>query len=163
MSKPYYFIKNDSKTKYSFLTNSGIIYRIAFSEIPDLFAEYPLFANNVFEFIIALDKNQKDYSPKLDVNVGATIAEIIKDFMDERDKVIVYFCDVKDRKHEARNRKFHSWFSRFNDNFVNYTIPIKDSEVDLTYYNTLILKEENPYKMQIFEAFDEILNGFEEK
>ena len=163
MSSPYFFIKNVSKTQYSFLTNSGVIYRIAFSEIHDLFSEYPLFANNVYEFIIALDKSFKDFHPALDNNVGITIAEIVKDFMDDRDKVIVYFCDVKDRKHEARNRKFTSWFTSFNDGFVNYTIPIKDLEVELTYYNTLIVKAENPYKVQIFEAFETIVNGFEDK
>lgn len=163
MGSPYFFIRNSSKTQYSFLTNSGVIYRIAFSEIPDLFSEYPLFANSVYEFIIALDKSQKDLHPAFDNNIGITIAEIVKDFMDDRDKVIVYFCDVKDRKHEARNRKFTSWFTRFNDNLINFTIPIKDLDVDLTYYNTLIVKEENPYKAQIFEAFKTIVNGFEDK
>lgn len=163
MSSPYVFIKNVSKTQYSFLTNSGVIYRIAFSEIPDLFSEYPLFANNVYEFIIALDKSFKDFQPAFDDNIGITIAEIVKDFMVDRDKVIVYFCDVKDRKHKARNRKFTSWFTRFNDNFVNYTIQIKDFEVELTYYNTLIVKSENPCKVQIFEAFETIVNGFEDK
>lgn len=163
MDSPYFFIGNSSKTQYSFLTNEGVIYRVAFSEIPDLFSAYPLFANNVYEFIIALDKSQKDLHPAFDKNIGITIAEIVKDFMDDRDKVIVYFCDVKDRKHEARNRKFTSWFTRFNDNFKNFTIPIRDLEVDLTYYNTLIVKEENPYKVQIFEAFEVIVNDFEDK
>ena len=89
-----------------------------------MFSEYPLFANNVYEFIIALDKSFKDFHPVFDNNIGITIYEIVKEFMDDCEKVIVYFCDVKDRKHEARNRKFTSWFTRFNDNFVNYTIPI---------------------------------------
>jgi Family of unknown function (DUF6169) len=164
MYKPYIFIKNTAKTQYSFLTNAGIIYRIDFSEIPDLFADYPLFANNVFEFIIALDKSQKNLSPSFDNNVGITIAKIVKDFLDEREKIIVYFCDVKDRRHEARNRRFNFWFNRFNDaDFINFTIPIKDTEVDVVYYNTIILKQENPYKIQIFEAFESIIDDFNEK
>ncbi len=164
MSKSYFFIKNTSKTKYSFLTNVGIIYRIDFSEIPDLFGDYPLFADNVFEFIIALDKSQKSLKPIYDDNVGITIAEIVKDFLDEREKIVVYFCDVKDRRHEARNRRFNSWFNRFNDtNYINFTIPIDDAEVDLTYYNTIIVKQDNPYKIQIFEAFESIIEDFNDK
>ena len=69
MGSPYFFVRNPTKTQYSFLTNSGVIYRIAFSEIPDLFSEYPLFANSVYEFIIALDKSQKDLYPAFDNNI----------------------------------------------------------------------------------------------
>jgi hypothetical protein len=32
-----------------------------------------------------------------------------------------------------------------------------------TYYNSLIIKDNNPYKVEIKEAFDDLIGGFEEE
>ena len=76
-------------------------------------------------------------------------------------KMTIYTCETADGKHQARARKFDSWFKDFNPDFflkIDRFIP----DGDLVYYNSLIIRQDNPFKLQIIEAFEELNESFED-
>jgi Family of unknown function (DUF6169) len=77
--------------------------------------------------------------------------------------VVTYICDTADGKEVARFRKFNIWFNRFNtDFFIKVDRSFYDPKLDTTYYNSLIIRQDNPYKDEVIEAFEDLISSFEE-
>ncbi|TAE21651.1 MAG: hypothetical protein EAZ91_24970 [Cytophagales bacterium] len=63
---------------------------------------------------------------------------------------MLYICDSSDGKQAARKRKFDDWFGYFNQvEFTKHDFPITDIKDGITYYNSVILKNSNPYLEEI--------------
>jgi hypothetical protein len=151
----YLFEKEESGLIYAFKTVTGIIYRVEFSEIPDLLNNSYEFSRNIFELSIAVNKQFKDFVIQKDTQVGETVASIVADFLAKWERIIVFFCYVHDNKHHARNRNFSQWFDLYNNAHIFYKedFVVKDSESDLVYLTSIILRNDNPFKEKIIQAF----------
>lgn len=94
--------------------------------------------------------------PVLDKRVAVTIANIVADFYKSQSEAVsLYVCDSSDGRQAARKRKFDEWFSYFNQTeFIKHDLPVTDAKDGITYYNSIILKADNPHRQSIIAAFD---------
>ncbi|RDB05127.1 hypothetical protein DVG78_14695 [Runella aurantiaca] len=106
-------------------------------------------------------KNSDDKIPP-DAFIMFTIADIVTDFFKNRERIIVYICDTSDARHLARSHKFGLWFEKFKTTqFMKVDAFIID-EMGVIYINTLILHRENPYFVEIIDAFRKVTGGYTE-
>ncbi len=78
-----------------------------------IFADYTLFADHVYTFNI--DVADGDINAGIDERIGVTVVEVLRNFFNKIENVIVYVCDNSDERHLARKRKFDLWFWKYND------------------------------------------------
>ncbi len=161
--KAYEFYFSATKdNSYFFVTKDDIAYEIKFKPFPYLFNPKEPFASNTFEFVIAIFSNPTQKTPRLDSNMGITIAHIFDDFYQRNNKTItVYICDTSDEKQLARERKFSRWFLAFQNEAYLKTDAILLSPDDKVVPVSIIFRRDNPYKYQIMEAFEKLTDGFQ--
>jgi hypothetical protein len=159
MSYPFYF-EGYLDNIYSFETDLGLTYNVKFKPsdylIGDVKTEY---SHYLFEFVIELIYNPLKRNPPLDKLVSTTIAVIIIDFYYKKNEAVsLYICDSSDGKQELRNRKFHDWFySHEHLGLTKVDQKIIDSQ-GIVYPMSVILKNNNPYFIDIVMAFNQIAN-----
>jgi Family of unknown function (DUF6169) len=160
---PYNFrIDESDHNTYLFETSHQIGYAIKFKPTGYIFEGY-IWAYYCFEYIIEVKYNPTDRTPPLDISLSLTVASIFNDFFKDKEKVVTYICDTADGKELARFRKFNIWFNKFNtDFFLKVDKSFYDSKQHTTYYNSLIIRHDNPYKEEIIEAFEDLIGGFDE-
>lgn len=162
-SKYDFEFKGGKNNSYVFETNYDITYEVKFKPSSYLFDERYQFSSQVFEMVIAVteSKNLDDKIPP-DGLIMFTIAEIVTDFFKNRERIIVYICDTADARHLARARKFGLWFEKFKTTqFMKIDASITD-EMGIIYMNALILHRENPYFVEIIDAFRKVTGGYSE-
>jgi hypothetical protein len=161
---PYNFTFIGGKDNiYTFETLQFITYRVKFKPTGYLFEEY-IWSFYAYEMVIEIAENISKKVPILDQQIPATIAQIFTNFFQEKEKIAVYTCETADGKHLARVRKFNAWFKDFNPDFLlKVDRYIKDNIEEVIYFNSLILRQDNPFKTQILEAFEDLIGGFEEE
>lgn len=163
-SKGYNFVfRGGYNNSYTFDTNYQITYEVKFKPSSYLFDERYQFSSQVFEMVIAIteSKNLDDKIPP-DAYIMFTIADIVTDFFKSRERIIVYICDTADARHLARARKFGLWFEKFKTTqFMKVDASIID-EMGVIYMNALILHRENPYFVEIIDAFRKVTGGYSE-
>ena len=139
---------------YYFSTDLEIEYDIKFKDTSYIFDGRLDFDIQAFELVIEIKGNPTSIKPPLDSKIPLTIATIFKDFCGKfNEKVIIYICDSSDVRQEARRRKFNQWVDLFKgDEFLKFDTAIKEN-LKVTYHSSLIIRDDNPYKMQIIEAF----------
>ena len=158
----YNFIDESIKS-YFFKTNAHVFYRIEFKPTGYIFGEDVIWSNYCYEFSIKLSANSPK-TPSFDSLVAPTIAVIFIDFFREKEKAILYTCDTSDRRYTARMNKFNRWFEQFNQgDFCKIDASIADPIQNVYYFNSLIIREDNPYKEEITAAFDELMGSLEEE
>jgi hypothetical protein len=161
MSQYYTFYSEVSDyTYYFFKTSNGIIYEVSFRPTPYLFESGFPFAECVYESVIkVVEKGSNNLIP-FDKKVKRTIAEIFYHFFTDKQRIIIYICDTADARHQARARKFGAWFDEFkHGQFVKVNTTIVD-HANLVYLNALILHIENPYFIEIIDAFRKVTGGY---
>ncbi|PWK26420.1 hypothetical protein LV89_02591 [Arcicella aurantiaca] len=157
----YDFI-DDETFSYFFKTTFQVFYKIEFKPTGYIFGEEYIWSHYCYEFSIKLSANSPKNTP-FDPLVSITIASIFVDFFKNKQNIIIYTCDTSDGKHLVRVRKFDRWFNQFNhEKFLKIDNSIVDSKQNTTYYNSLIIRQDNPYKDEIVEAFEDLIGGFEE-
>ena len=161
---PYDFIfEGEWDNAYTFDTVNNISYRVKFKPSGYLFDSY-LWSFYAYELVIEVTENPHDKLPPLDRQIAPTIARIFEDFLQEKEKIAVYTCETADGRHLARMRKFDAWFKDFNpDFFLKIDRFLKDDKDDVIYFNSLILRQDNPFKNEILEAFENLIGGFEDE
>lgn len=153
----------DNVFAYFFKTNSSVFYRIEFKPTGYIFGSEYIWSNYCYEFSIKLSLNSPKNSP-FDPLISVTIASIFNDFFKNKEKIIVYTCDTSDRKHLVRVRKFDSWFVQFNQGeYLKIDNSIHDVIQNIIYHNSLIIKIENPFKDEIIDTFNSLINGFDDE
>ena len=151
---------------YFFKTSNGVIYEVSFRPTPYLFDSQFPFAEQVYESVIKVAENPPNTSIPLDAKVKRTIAEIFYDFFSDKERIVVYICDTADLRHRARFCKFNAWFEEFSKNqFVTVNAPITDPlhPLNLVYLNAIILHRNNPYFVEIIDAFRKVTGGYTEE
>jgi Family of unknown function (DUF6169) len=160
---PYnYRIDESDVNTYLFETSHQIGYAIKFKPTGYIFEGY-VWSYYCYEYIIEVKYNPTDKNPPLDISFSLTVASIFNDFFKDKENVVTYICDTADGKELARFRKFSIWFNKFNtDLFLKIDKSFWDVKQNTTYYNSLIIRQDNPYKEEIIEAFEDLIGGFEE-
>lgn len=65
---------------------------------------------------------------------------------------------INDTKEYARFRKFNQWFNSFNDgSFKKEDYKLKDNQTQTIYYSSIIIKNNNSNKHEIFAEFAEVM------
>lgn len=163
-SKGYNFIfRGGHNNSYTFDTNYEITYEVKFKPSNYLFEGRDEFSNQVYEMVIAItERNNSDDRIPSDAFIMFTIADIVTDFFKNRERIIIYICDTADARHLARARKFGLWFEKFKTTqFMKVDASIID-EMGVIYMNALILHRENPYFVEIIDAFRKVTGGYTE-
>jgi Family of unknown function (DUF6169) len=139
---------------YYFNTDFNITYHVKFKDSSYLFEGRLEFDVYAFEMVIEIESNPTGIKPPLDSKMPLTISTIFKDFCQKfNERVIIYICDSSDVRQEARRRKFNQWVDQFKgDEYLKLDTAIEENS-KITYHSSVIVRNDNPYKMQIFEAF----------
>ena len=154
---PYsYFFLGGLNNSYFFETVNDIIYEIKFKPSSYLF-NYHInldIADLVFEFVIGIAEKPANLKPPLDKKISLTVAHIFHDFFNKNNNVIsIYFCDSSDAKQEVRMKKFNQWWYQLKaPTYIKVDEVLVDSKKH-EYPISMILRNMNPYKMEIIEAF----------
>jgi Family of unknown function (DUF6169) len=142
------------QNSYNFDTDNFISYDIKFKPSDYIFEGRTPFYVPTFELSITVAVNETGKNPPLDLRVPYTIASIFLDFYKQNNgQVIVFICDSSDARQEVRRRKFNQWVELFKGNeYLKFDTKIIDP-LGPIYYNSIILKTNNPYRDQIIQSF----------
>jgi hypothetical protein len=143
---------------YSFTTSVGCIYHCYFFDFSTAFSDYPELSPKVFGFNLELKfKPEEPVKIPLDKRIAATVTNILKAFLNEKENTVVYICDNSDRREKARFHKFYHWFKQFNDgSIVQLRGVIRAGNTNIL--NALLIHKDNPQLNDFIEAY-EILSG----
>jgi hypothetical protein len=149
----YLLIKPDY---YTFTTDSGTEYQCYFYTAEEIFSDYPSLAQRVYAFNLVL-KNNLSFQKGLDKRIAATVTEILKIFLHQKENAVVYICDNSDNREKARFHKFYHWFKHYNDgSIVQLRGVIRAGNTDIL--NAMLIHKDNPQLNDFIEAF-EIITG----
>ena len=143
---------------YSFTTSVGCLYHCYFFHFSTAFSDYPNLAPRVFGFNLELKFKPADLDKvPLDKRIAATVTNIIKAFLHEKENVVVYICDNSDNREKARFHKFYHWFKEYNDgSIVQLRGVIRAGNINIL--NALLIHKNNPQLNDFIEAY-EIITG----
>lgn len=143
----------------NFVTVNAVSYTVRFKPSADYVLTHEPWRDNLFEFVIELAAAPDPDRIPNDPVVALTIARIIVQFLTAHERVILYICDDSDTRERARKRKFDNWFSRFrNPLFEKYDLPTVTEGPD-RYYASLLFRIDNPHRLAIITAFDQLATG----
>jgi hypothetical protein len=146
---------------YTFQTSSGYIYEVSFKPSGYVFAKYPVFADDTFEFVISLTNGPADSLPLSDPLIEPTIVKIFQDFFARRGVVVVYICDSSDNRQAVRHRMFNRWFDRYKHlGFVKFDAQLLDPSS--TIYTSVMVHRSYPHRAAVFEAFLDLTDEINE-
>ena len=113
----------------------------------------PNLSSLVFEFVLGMFQDE-DPKPSKDEKIGMTVANIMADFFAQNNhNVVIYICETKDNRQEARMRKFDAWFHRYHDkSFVKFDEVLVDTKQN-RFPISILLKNTNPYRLELIDAF----------
>jgi hypothetical protein len=138
----YSEVENEVNT-FSFQTITGILYEIVFVPTPYLLGEDSVFAPHSFELVVRVSQNPTRQRPPFDRQTARTVAAIFEDFYQRSEyHVILYICDSSDGRQALRK----------GNPYLKIDDEIRDSD-GTAYPISLILRKQNPHKIQIIEAF----------
>jgi hypothetical protein len=144
---------------YSFTTNKGISYMIAFTEDEHLNMLSGEVINNVYSLSIIRDECDK---PGTDPLIQETINIIVRDFFSQTNRCVLFICDDSDNKHVSRYKTFCKWYqeSEYKNeiNKFDNLIPEEDKLI----YTSIMFHHEFPNREQVLELFSNIEVLFKE-
>lgn len=153
-----YPISRINERSYTFTTSVGCIYHCYFFDFSSIFSDYPELAPKVFGFNLELQFKPDDLIKiPPDKRIAATVTNIIKAFLYEKENAVVYICDNSDDREKARFHKFTNWFKVYNDgSIVQLKGVIRAGNTNIL--NALLIHKDNPLLNDFIEAY-EILTG----
>lgn len=141
--------------RYVFSTNDNRTYSVVFEEQPFFEQGEFAFAEHAYEVFLTLEKAPPAYPT--DTKIGATLAAVIKEFIDNDPSRLVFFtCDTADGRHLARYKRFNTWFSENNTDYYKLEDKIDYPAINKLFYITLILRNDNPNSGQILVSFTNV-------
>jgi len=88
-----------------------------------------------------------------DESTKKTIIHLIEDYFRlNGDNALLYICLNSDEMARHRSVIFGKWFNEFGDGYERYKSDIKTEK--LNFYSSVIVKESNPNKTKLVEAFN---------
>ena len=153
-SYEYLFVEGGPNLTYTFKSHFEASYEVKFKPGPEL-VDNPTFEDLIFELVIVLTDNP--YAPRLPpVNalMSVTIARIIEDFFQIRERAIVYVCDDSDSKSDSRRKLFDRWYERFRDaKYFKTNVGLAVEQNGIQYSADFVGRTDNPLFGQLFESF----------
>ena len=135
---------------YTFVNRDGIKYRAFFMPMDVLYPEMV----NTYSFNI---EREGTVPHGIDRRIAATVIDILRRFFDKVENAMIMVCDNTDGKQEKRRALFNRWFDFYNDG----TLSSRSAEVREGFYQLLVsiyYKEDNPNKLQLVRAFNELMS-----
>lgn len=162
--EPYeyaYIFVGGVNNQYTFETNRGFIYKVTFTPTPYLFGEDSIHSENTYELSLLVGFNPTGEDPPFDHYTARTLATIFGDFYDRSaDTITLYICASDDGRQLIRARLFTRWFFYFQrDDFARVDAVLRDTSGE-RYPICLIVKEKNPQRTEVFEAFMQAITGY---
>lgn len=134
---------------YAFTTQDEISYEIRFVPSEYMFEDHLAHYVDGYEMIILVADNPLGGKIPSDPRTAPTISTIFYDFFQEHERVVIFICDSADGRHEARARKFTSWY--YNDVRLHYfKFDARVADGDGSILISIILHSHNTH-------FDEII------
>ena len=150
---PYKVVKTPNDD-FWFSTIYGVNYSVAFNE------EFELGGCMAYQFGIF---NKDNRHTPYDANIQATIVAIINEFFRVNHDVLLYICDNKDKREEARNRLFFRWLKQEDkDNkycFDTSSAFVEGQEIIVS----IIVERNNPQLHGILKEFKVVSNVLGDK
>jgi len=109
----------------------------------------------IFELVITLSINPFEPSlPAADGLLAPTIAQIVADFLNSHERVVVYICDDSDSRADARRKLFDGWFRRFSKKrYVKIELSLGQDENGQDFTAELVARFDNLLVPRIYESF----------
>ncbi len=86
-----------------------------------------------------------------DPRTAPTISTIFYDFFQAHERVVIFICDSADGRHEARARKFTSWY--YNDVRLHYfKFDARVADGDSSILISIILHDKNTHFNEIIQV-----------
>lgn len=152
-ASPYNVQIIDDGFSLGFTTDCNISYKIAFTE------DSSIYEKDAFMFYIGAE----DKPLGRDCKIADTIYAILNSFFEDKRRILLYFCDMKDHRQALRDRLFNIWYENYPDNnlFRKITIAI-EVETEM-YFVSLIVSEFHPEIETICNQFELYLNELKSK
>lgn len=157
---PYPFeIEGGPSNLYAFTTADEVSYEIRFVPSAYMFEGYLDNYVDGYEMIIAVADNPLGKRIPADPRTAPTISTIFYHFFEAHDqRVVIFICDSADGRHEARARKFTSWY--YHDVRTHYykfdaRLPDGDTSILLS----IILHDYNEQFMKIIAVIQDLNRG----
>ncbi len=130
---PYEFeFVGDSQNSYSFVTDDKVRYQIRFVPSAYMFEDYLEPYIDAYEMIIAVADNPTGNRLPADKRTAPTIRAIFYNFFQQYERVVIFICDSADGRHEARARKFTSWYyTDVRTHFFKFDARIADGDISI--------------------------------
>lgn len=114
-------------------------------------------------YSISVDCLDENY-PKKDIRVGETVYKILFDFLSLNDSsLLMYVCELEDKKAHLRQRKFSCWHSLYSDG--TYELAKFDVDIlgtDLKYYSAIIFNPQHYSSDLINNSFNSEVTSMNE-
>jgi hypothetical protein len=123
--------------------------------------DYPDISKLIFTFNVEVETGKSKEQP-LDLRIAATIALIVRKFLKDISKAVIYICGSSDRKEHIRKRKFDMWFKKHDDGLiikVDHTAIVGEDKL----LNSLLIHKDNPLKNRFLELFYKLNRDAERK
>jgi hypothetical protein len=159
----YKVVVDNSGLIYKFNTKNDILYKITFSDASSYFCDSP-YKNQLGEvFSLSIEKVSLEREP-FDAEVRNTVDVILQHFFLDTQKSLLYVCDTLDKKEYKRLMKFNKWYfdSRYKDNVAKMDESVTDQD-GITYYSTLLFHNQNPFRLQLFQAHHDFIDSLRNK
>jgi len=160
-SIPYQYLQ-ESEGYFQFTANNNVEYLVYFEkQIQELFkSSYPNFSYYFFEFgFVPVDKTIEEIKnyPK-DERIITTVVQILKEYFEHNQNAIIYNCLANDGKQGVRSRYFDTIFQKVRQNEILKFNSFIGLENDVQYFQSLLIRKDNPDLEYLVEAFYSIVN-----
>jgi hypothetical protein len=148
---------------YSFKTKNDIHYEVGFSSAMSYFGgdDAKEYLGSIYNMSLFKKSTQRE---PFDAEVRNTVDVILQHFFLDIQKSLLYVCDTLDKKEYKRLMKFNKWYfdSRYKDNVAKMDESVTDQD-GITYYSTLLFHNQNPYRLQLYQAHLDFIDSLRNK
>lgn len=159
----YKVIHDDVNLEYFFTTKNNIEYKITFLDAMSYFGgdDAKEYLGSIYNMSLFKKSTQRE---PFDAEVRNTVDAILQHFFLDTQKSLLYVCDTLDKKEYKRMMKFNKWYfdSRYKDNVAKMDESVTDQD-GITYYSTLLFHNQNPFRLQLFQAHLDFIDSLRNK
>lgn len=136
---------------YSFVTTDKVRYEVRFVPSAYMFEEYLDPYIDGYEMIILVVDNPAGSRLPADARTEPTISTIFYDFFTLHERVVIFICDTADGRHEARARKFTSWYyNNVRTHYFKFDACIPDGAISILI--SIILHDQNTHFEEVVKV-----------
>jgi len=142
---PYKVWNATKENEFNFITESGVLYGVAFSE--------EMAIGGIMSCQFSFARLNADKSG-FDERIRATLLAIIEEFFNANNEIMIYICDTSDGREAFRSKLFVKWFEE-SDGANRFVIRTASAEIEEQgFYTAMIVERSNPNLEAILEDFE---------